>query len=52
MQCDCFRRNTLTAAWPCLLLQAISERWQRSHHWTEQNPISAMYYLPWCVCVE
>lgn len=28
MQCDCFR-DTLSAAWLCLLLQAISERWQR-----------------------
>lgn len=27
MQCDCFR-DSLTAAWLCLLLQAISERWQ------------------------
>lgn len=29
MQCDWFRRNTLTAAWLCFLLQASSERWQR-----------------------
>lgn len=27
-QCDCFR-DTLTAAWLCLLLQAISEAWRR-----------------------
>lgn len=30
MQCDiCSFRDTLSAAWPCLLLQAISESWQR-----------------------